>query len=165
MPSGVVQIRLSPEFDRLRRGRERTSEQTAIPPKRPSTGHSSLTESVFRRSLDRASRLVDAVVDRVAASSRRLQLDPDAAIEALQRRDGVAAGKNKVVDACGAPCALEFAGPSRERNTLHARSLERFCEGFRLFGIGVVRSAQADEPRAACFKPRDRVFGRCVSPS
>ena len=69
---------------------------------------------------------------------------PDSAIEALQRRDGVTAGENKVVDACGAPCTLEFAGPARERNALHARSLERFREGFRLFGIGLVGPAQAD---------------------
>ena len=64
--------------------------------------------------------------------------DPDAAIEALQRRDGVSTGEDKLVDACGAPCALGFARPAGERDAFHARSLERLCEGFRLLGIGVV---------------------------
>ena len=65
-------------------------------------------------------------------------------IKALQRRNRIATGKNEVVDACGAPHTLEFAGPARERNPLHARSLERFCEGFRLVGLQSADSGDLD---------------------
>src|SRR5271156_6378860 len=78
-----------------------------------------------------------------------LHLDPNTAAQAAQRRDGVLACENEVVDACGAPCALECAGPACERDTLNVRSLERSREGFRLYCIRVVGPAQADERRAA----------------
>ena len=86
-------------------------------------------------------------------------------IEALQRRDGVASGENEVVDTRGAPCTLEFARPTRERNALHARSLERLREGFRLIGVGLIGSAQADEQRSACVKPRCASSAVLASPS
>src|SRR6185437_13632255 len=74
-----------------------------------------------------------------------LRFDPDMAIERLQRRDGVRAGKNKFVDARGAPRPLEFARGAREPDASCARSLERFRKDFRLFRIDLVGPTQADE--------------------
>src|SRR5580704_8799766 len=90
-----------------------------------------------------------------------LHLDPNTAVEAAQRCDGVGAYENEVVDACGAPCMFEFPWSACERDTLNVRRPERSRERFRLRCIGVVGPAQADEQRAAQSYVFDRLFGRC----
>ena len=57
---------------------------------------------------------------------------PNAAIEALQRRNRIAARENELVDAGGAPRRLVNARLAREREALRARSFDRFSERRRL---------------------------------